>query len=79
MTNGMMMTMKEAAIRAAREFKAGRGRAWSWIADRDMIIDAECMDQIRAAYGTGGTATSGQIMEFRRFFIEAIAKYGFTP
>jgi hypothetical protein len=73
-----MMTMKEAASRAAQEFARGRGRSWAWIADRDMIIDAECTDQTRAAHGTGGTATSDQIMMFRTFFIEAIAKKGFT-
>ena len=73
-----MMTMKTAAIRAAQEFGKGRGRSWAWIADHDMVVDAECMDQIRAADGTGGTATSAQIMEFRKFFVEEIARHGFT-
>lgn len=43
-----------------------------------MVIDAECMDQIRAAYGIGEIATSAQIMEFRKSFVEAIANHGFT-
>lgn len=38
------VTIKQRARRAANEFKAGRGRAWAWISDRDTIIDAVCMD-----------------------------------
>jgi hypothetical protein len=73
----MKTPMQAAAQRAANEFKGGRGKDWPWTTLRDEIIDAECMDQIRAAHFSGGTATSAMIMEFRDAFVAAIAKIGF--
>ena len=72
-----MITMKDAAKQAAKEFKAGRGRAWLWVTNHADIIDAECMDQLRTANYTGGTMTWDQVEEFRTAFILEIAKRGF--
>ncbi len=71
-------SMKQAASQAAKEFKSGRGRAWAWVSDHDAIIDAECMDQVRAAVYTGGTIDGAQVIEFRDAFVAAIAKMGFV-
>lgn len=73
----MKTPMQTAAACAAAKFKAGRGKAWKWTTLRDEIIDAECMDQVRAAHYSGGTATSAMIMEFRDAFAAAVAKIGF--
>ena len=75
------MTIKQRAARAAREFRGGRGRAWPWVVDRDAIIDAECMDQVRyaAAYADGAAPlTVEQLIEFRLHFVEAITKMGYA-
>lgn len=72
------MPIKQAAFRAAQQFKAGRGRAWAWVGDHDAIIDAECMDQVRAAHYSGGEFTLTQIMEFRAAFKTAIEKMGYV-
>jgi hypothetical protein len=72
------VTIKQRARRAANEFKAGRGRAWAWVGDRDMIIDAVCMDEIRAAYCVSAeTISPAEIMEFRSMFVENITKMGY--
>lgn len=73
----MTIKIKQMAYRAARQFKAGRGRAWTWVGDHAAILDAECMDQVRAAYVAGGTLTLAQIMEFRAEFAGYIAKRGY--
>lgn len=72
------VTIKQRARRAANEFKAGRGRAWAWIADRNTIVDAVCMDEIRAAFYAGAeTISPAEIMEFRSMFVENITKMGY--
>ena len=72
------MTIKQRAFREAQSFKAGRGRAWPWVSDHDAIVDAVCMDQVRAAVFTGGAITGAEIIEFRTAFVAAIAKMGFV-
>lgn len=72
------MTIKQAAYRAAQQFKVGRGRAWAFVNMQDEIIDAECMDQVRAAHYAGGSMTTAQIMEFREEFKQYIAKMGYV-
>jgi hypothetical protein len=72
-----MLTIKQLAYRQAREFKVGRGRAWPWLANKDMIVDAEVMDHVRAAQHEGRTIDSDWLLEFRSALVEALAKQGY--
>lgn len=67
--------------RIAREFLAGRGRAWPWVSDgvKDALIDAEVMDQVRAARVADAEQpiTPSQLVEMRHGIAEAIADLGF--
>lgn len=74
----MQPSTKQNAFMAAQKFKRGRGTAWAWISDHEMIIDAECMDQVRVAHGMGGKISNEEIMEFRKEFVACIAKEGFV-
>lgn len=68
--------------RIAREFKAGRGRAWAWVSDgvQEALIDAEIMDQVRAAHSADAEKpiTPAQLMAMRQDLALALAKQDYT-
>jgi hypothetical protein len=66
----------------AREFKAGRGRAWPWTTLRNEIIDAEIMDHVRRSWSADSTkaVTPTELIEFRALLEDELGKAGFmTP
>lgn len=78
-----MRTLSKAEIRRiAVDFRAGRGRAWPWVSDsvQEALIDAEVMDQVRAAHSADAEnpITPAQLVELRQQIAEALARIDYT-
>lgn len=67
------------AKRVAADFKRRRGIGWPWIGCRDELIDAEVLDQIRIAWAVDpqATFTPDEILAFRTYLVEELAKNGY--
>ena len=76
--------MAAAAKNAAHHFCVGggssRAKAWPHVTNHDDIVDGVVMDEVRAAWSADSEYrfAPADLIEFRKIFIELIAKKGFV-